>query len=244
MTARKSKRKPEEPIEGEVSEQPASVGIEVEEVEAEDGNVEIIGDQQPYSLTMYLDKDTDQRTFVDFIRKTERLVRGNPDYKDWVEWMRDEKGLDACAFLTNVDVHRAEIQLHHAPSNLFQICGTVANRIVSEGGKASTFMVADEVLKLHFEGKVGIVPLSSTVHELVHGGKLEIPSTVIHGDWEAYAEEYGPWMDDYEKGELESFRSRPLLEAPENLKFLEYQAKELPGGSQKTGRTNIEEEEE
>ena len=222
--AKTSKKKPREIIEGDVQEvqTPDSVGIEVEQIDCPDDNIEVIGKNQEFSLTMYLDKDADQRTFVTFIKKVEKHVRGNPDYKDYVEYLRDEKGLDTCAFLGNVSVDSAEIHLHHAISNLFEICSTVTNRLMSEGKKVSTFIVADEVLMLHFRGLVALTPLTATMHELVHAGKIRIPLNAIHGDWETYLEEYGPYMDDHEKKSYEKIQELPFLPSSKELKAIAY----------------------
>jgi len=89
-------------------------------------------------------------------------------------------------------------------------------------------LVADEVLKLHFDGFVGIVPLSSTVHELVHSGKIKIPSVSMYGDWRIYFEEYSSWMDDHEKAAIEEAIGMEILESNnEELKVIEYLPKKM-----------------
>lgn len=176
-----------------------SVRVEMENLATEDDNVEIIGKSQRYSLTMYLDKNTDSKTFAKFIRRVEKLVRSNPDYKMYLDFLRDERGLDKCAYFPNVTSHRAEIQLHHVLSNLYTICVTVANRLMSTGNKVSSFILADEVIKLHLEDKIALVPLSTTVHELVHLNQIRIPKSQIYGHYALYYEQHEPYMDDYER---------------------------------------------
>ena len=196
-----------------------AIEVTMENVEAEDGNVEVIGREQENSLVMYLDPDADKKTFVNFIRKTERFVRGSPEYKDYVTFLRNEEGLDACAFLKNIDVDKAEIQLHHAISDLYTLCVTVCNRMMSEGMKVSTFILADEVLKLHFDGKIALVPLSTTMHEMVHAGVINVPSNAVYGDWEAYYEEHEPFMDDYERQRYADAREKVCLTRDDVLRI-------------------------
>ena len=47
-------------------------------------------------------------------------------------------------------------------------------------------------MKLHYEGKIGLVPLTKTAHELVHGGSIFIPlnKDYVFGDYEKLIEEY------------------------------------------------------
>jgi hypothetical protein len=243
--AKKSKTKPETidmetseaapPWEDGSEQPPSSVELEVENIEAPDDNLEIIGKNQEYSLTMYLDPNTDPKVFIRFIKKVERLVRGNPDYKDYIENLRDEEGLDTCAYFGKVDVNKAEIHLHHCISNLYTICITVCSRLMAEGKRVSSFILADEVVKLHLSNKIGLVPLTATMHELAHAGKIKIPRSVVFGDYEAYYEQHKEYMDEYE------------LKLYEDLKTFEHiQRNDLPLLTNQTAtpKKEIEEEEE
>lgn len=197
----------------------SSVSVEVENVDAEDGNVEIIGKKQEYSLTMYLNSDTDPKVFVRFIKKVERLVRGNPDYKDYIENLRNEEGLDRCAILGKVDVNKAEIHLHHCISNLYTICITVCNRLMAEGKKVSSFILADEVISLHLANKIALVPLTATMHELAHSGKVKIPKSVIYGNYQEYYEQHKAYMDEIELALYEEIEGLEYLGKSDVLKI-------------------------
>jgi hypothetical protein len=200
---------------------PNSVKVEAESIENDDDNVEFLGKNQPYSLAMYIDSSMDAKIFVKFIKKVERHVRSNPDYKQYLEWLRDEQGLDKCAYFHNVNSFKAEIQLHHVLSNLYTICVTVCNRLLSTNKKVSSFILADEVIKLHLEDKIALVPLSTTVHELVHAKKVRIPKSQIYGNYQAYYEQHVAFMDDYEK-EIYADNEKYLTLERSDLKELEY----------------------
>ena len=196
---------------------PSSVEVQVENIEAPDDNVEIIGKNQEFSLTMYLDEDVEPKFFVRFIKKVEQLVRRNPDYQDYVEHLREEKGLDACAYLGKVDVNKAEIHLHHCISNLYTICVTVCNRLMAEKKKVNSFILADEVIKLHMADKVALVPLTATMHELAHAGKIKIPKAVIYGNYRAYYEEHKNFMDEHELQLYEDIEKLEVIQTKEVL---------------------------
>ena len=111
------------------------------------------------------------------------------------------------AFLLNLTSDEVEIQLHHFPFNLYSIVRIVAEYMLNNDLKISTFIVADEVIKLHLNGVIGLVPLSTTMHELAHLGKLTFLRTQIFGMWEDFYIEFKDYMDDYEIGVV-----RKLLE--------------------------------
>lgn len=196
---------------------PDSVAVSVENLDAPDDNIEILGKNQEYSLTMYLDPDVEAKFFVRFIKKVELLVRRNPDYQDYVTVLRDEMGLDTCAYLGKVDVNKAEIHLHHCISNLYTICVTVCNRLMKTGKQVTSFILADEVVRLHLNDKIALVPLTATMHELAHAGKIKIPKSVIYGNYMEYYEEHKDYMDEHELKLYEDIEQLQTLDSKEVL---------------------------
>ena len=201
------------PIETDFLEKNEDIKIEVNNVECVDNNIEIIGDTQRYSLTMYLDPESSPNYIARFIKSVERLVRQNDDYKLWLSILREQPKLSRDAFLHNMTSQEVEIQLHHYPFNLYTIVQVVISKLLSEKKVVSTFIAADEVIKLHFDDKIGLVPLTVTSHELAHLGKLKFLRTQIYGQWELFYNEYKGFMDDYDHInikkllELKSFNS-------------------------------------
>ena len=196
---------------------PSSVAVDIEQIEAQDDNIEILGKNQEYSLTMYLDPDVEAKFFARFIKKVERLVRGNPDYQDYIEALREDVGLDTCVILGKVDINKAEIHLHHCLSNLYTICVTVCNRLMQTGKQVTSFILADEVVRLHLNNKIALVPLTATMHELTHAGKIKIPKNVIYGDYLEYFEEHKNYMDESELKiykDIETFEALQRTDVP------------------------------
>ena len=139
-----AKKKQKEDI--EISQDDIKVlDIEVDNLEPDDDNIEILGKNQEYSLTMYLDKDVDERTYGKFIRSVEKAVRSNDDYKLWLEELRDIDQLSGDAFFQNISSSDAEIQLHHFPFNLYTICSVVTQKYMEDNKKVPTFIIADKV---------------------------------------------------------------------------------------------------
>ena len=181
-----------------VTVQPETIAIDITNMDPEDDNIEILGKNQQYSLTMYLDPKVDAKYFDRFIKAVEKIVRSNDDYKMYLTGLRELDFMSQDAFLHNISSLDAEIQLHHFPFNLYTICKVVANTMLDQGKKVSTMIVADKVLMLHFENKIGLVPLTVTMHEIAHLGKLTFLRSQIHGRWEQFYNEYKYSLDEYD----------------------------------------------
>ena len=61
-------------------------------------------------------------------------------------------------------------------------------------------------MELHYNNKVGLIPLSKTMHEIIHNSnKIVIPLNMVYGDYAAFlaSPEYESYVDDlYEKLEV------------------------------------------
>jgi hypothetical protein len=55
-------------------------------------------------------------------------------------------------------------------------------------------MVAKEVMQRHYELLVGLIPLSKTVHKLVHSESIFIPIDKALGNWQRFMDIYSNFM--------------------------------------------------
>lgn len=200
----------------------SEVKIEVENITTDDNNIEVLGTEQNYSLVMYLDKNIEPKYFTKFVKAVERTVRSNVDYKMYLSAIREEPELSRDAFLHNLSSQEVEIQLHHYPFNLYSVVRIIAEKLLMEDKRVSTFIVADEVIKLHLTDKIGLVPLTVTTHELAHLGKLQFLRTQIYGSWEWFYNTYSSYMDDYEHSLVKELLERTSLASDdEDLQLLQ-----------------------
>jgi hypothetical protein len=51
-------------------------------------------------------------------------------------------------------------------------------------------LVAEEVMRLHYQLKVGLIPLAETVHQLVHNSYIFIPTTAVMGRYKEFVNYY------------------------------------------------------
>ena len=91
--------------------------------------------------------------------------------------------MNQCSFLqvSNNDAYKIKIEIHHYPFTLYDIVCIVYKKRVANYESLDVEMIAKEVTMLHYKLLVGLIPLSVTVHQLVHEGKLFIPVQNVLG---------------------------------------------------------------
>lgn len=147
--------------------------------------------------TPILETDRDK---VKFIKRVENIVRGSLEYRDYIGFLKDHVNMKHCAFFTNMENstgNRVRIEIHHEPLTLFDIVQTVINRHLEECIPINDLLIADEVIELHYRNMVGLIPLSKSIHQIVHHGTdLVIPLTIVYGEYKKFLDEYSEYIDD------------------------------------------------
>lgn len=142
----------------------------------------------------------------DFIKVVEKIIRASQEYREYIKYLKENIDMNHCSFFTNVNnirSNKVKIEIHHHPFDLFMIVETVLKKYIDNGLELNYFTIAEEVMKLHFQDKVGLIPLSKTVHDLYHFGKLFIPIQAVYGNFIAFITEYEPYINKEYIGILE-----------------------------------------
>ncbi len=149
------------------------------------------------------------------IKYIEKLVRSSYEYKELIKFLKEEIDMNKCAFFP--DLNREDgitLEIHHAPFTLYDITAIILNETRVNDANMSPFAVADKVMQAHFNGLVGLIPLSYTVHKLVHNGDVFIPLTHVHGNVKRFYELYSAYMTEDQLSVLErNVRETNLLNA-------------------------------
>lgn len=135
------------------------------------------------------------------IKSIEVLIRSSLEYKDLIKYLRTYINMDECEFFPNFKAgkKRGMIEIHHAPYDLYTITWIVMEKQEQEKGYIDEFDVAEEVMRLHYEGMVGLIPLSVTAHELVHDGQLIVPLNCVRGKFVQFTKDYYPYIKNISK---------------------------------------------
>jgi len=161
----------------------------VEVTETPEGNIDVEGDQ--YFILSYGASESlmDAKEIDKLIKKAQRMIRSSPEYKEWVNSLK-ELGLTRCSILGGIDDEHAKVEMHHYPYNLYTVVEMHLDKLFAEGKSVDTFTLATNVMDSHFKGIIGVVPLSKTVHELAHSDEVKIPLSLVFGDITKYIETF------------------------------------------------------
>lgn len=140
---------------------------------------------------------------VKFIKNCENLIRGSEEYRDWIQYLKKYKNMNKCAIFQNLDTEtmkKIKLEIHHGPFSLYDIVAIVTQKYIKEDIPLDYFDVSDEVMRLHYENKIGLIPLSKTVHKLVHDGRIFIPLQAYYAPAIiGFVKEYEEYMEDYKE---------------------------------------------
>ena len=150
--------------------------------------------------------EDDVKGYDRMIKSIERMVRNSYEYKNYISYLKQEIDMNHCSFFTQLSREDVSIEIHHCPFTLYDLTSIVYNKHVMEEGadNYNIYKIAEEVTKLHYEGKVGLIPLSVTVHELVHRGDVFIPLDSVYGDVAQFYQDYTAYITKEQKELLKS----------------------------------------
>lgn len=141
---------------------------------------------------------TDEKDRNGFIKRCEKLIRNSYEYKEFIDYLKNFLDMRECAYFENVnnyDSRNVKIEIHHAPFTLYDIVDTILRKRVATGKSLQMLEICNETMAIHFMGQVGLIPLSATVHALVHAGKISIPLNSVFGDYTKFYSIYGDFMN-------------------------------------------------
>jgi hypothetical protein len=148
----------------------------------------------PVEKTYVIMNDKDK---INLIKTVERIVRRSLEYKQYIKFLKDEIDMTSCSFFSNISNKNNTsigIEIHHEPFTLFDITQIIVEKFIDQDMEINPLLISDEVMKLHYRDMVGLIPLSTTVHQLVHDSKLFIPLQNVYGDYVKFLKEYAEYI--------------------------------------------------
>ena len=144
-----------------------------------------------------IDEDLDEKT----ISYLERLIRQSYEYKEYINYMKTELDLTKCALMPNLNQKELKFSLefHHYPFNLFEIVQIIGSKMIDdldENKKLSAFDLCEKVMEEHYRNNIGLVPLSTTLHEMAHNKAIYIPMSSVNGNYKRFMKKYSDYIDE------------------------------------------------
>lgn len=134
------------------------------------------------------------------ITRIEKMVRNCYEYRELISFLKEEMNLDHCILFTNITYDIASIEFHHI-FTLYDIVDTVLRKHEALYGEGiNVFDIANEVMRIHYESRVLLVPVTKVVHNLIHQAEVFIPLQVASqsgfGNWRLFLSIYKPYMSE------------------------------------------------
>lgn len=139
----------------------------------------------------------DDKDFKKYIESIEKICRNSYEYRQMVNFLRENLWMNKCSFYENVSNEasaKIKIHIHHDPFSLFDICLIVFRKRIAYGESILNELVAKEVMFLHYKLLVGLVPLAETPHKLVHNQYLFVPVDKVFGNYMKFKNMYEEFM--------------------------------------------------
>lgn len=152
----------------------------------------------------YLDFDLeDQKDKAKYIKLIKSYIRRSLEYSDMMGFLKNYRKMNRCFYLPKIRQYhgsKTKIEIHHAPFTMFDIIETVIRKRMKEKERLFPSDIAQEVMELHYAGKIGLVSLSTTTHELIHSENtpqdLFVPlQNLDFGNPDLFFNEYDKYMD-------------------------------------------------
>lgn len=134
------------------------------------------------------------------------MIRRSPEYREYISFLKKYMNMGKCVVFNKLETDnskRYSIELHHTPFTLEEIVNVVISKRQELGETLNPFRVAEEVMELHYDDKVGLINLSKTAHELAENGRIFIPLQWIYQRYDLFVQEYEEYMDSNLKAKIE-----------------------------------------
>lgn len=146
-------------------------------------------EESDFNLPLKIKSFPSSKDYEQFVKSVEKTVRNSQEYRLWTKYIIEHLGHSYCA-LTNENIGECPLEIHHHPITLYTIVKGVVNKFLSTEAEFSTFDAASEVIKIHFQNKVGYIVLISSLHAKYHSGFLNIPIELVMGSYKNILTDY------------------------------------------------------
>lgn len=133
-----------------------------------------------------------------YFTNIEKICRNSIEYKNLIYYLRTYSNMNQCSFfenINNIDTYSIKIHIHHSPLTLFDIVTIIFYKRFANHESLSDNAIAKEVMYNHYKMNVGLIPLSETVHDLVHNQYLFIPVNKVYGSYKNFIKKYEGFID-------------------------------------------------
>lgn len=152
-----------------------------------------IDDKRKYEYNISTKKQRER-----FIKSIEKIVRNSMEYKDYISFLKENVDMTKCKFfnlINSKENERFKIEIHHEPLTLYDIVEIILIKWEIDEDPINNILIAKEVMRLHYENEVGLIPLSKTVHQIAHNNdSFVIPVYFVYGEFHKFVSNYEEYI--------------------------------------------------
>ena len=157
----------------------------------------IIGDPSQFTTIQFAQtRETllDTEEYAKFIYSVENQFRRSRFYKDY-KCNIMLKGIDFDQEMKGITSEMADIELHHHLPTLKDAAIAITESIVNTKGMVTTFNVIEALENVHRQNMMGVIMLSSTMHQAFHADPTGFISiSQLYGNPFAFLDRYGKYF--------------------------------------------------
>lgn len=167
------------------------------EVQSNVEKLELYSENYPFNLSLRIKTFENDADYQKFIKNCEKLVRNCMEYKLWVNYITDVLQIQSCV-ITEERSDQCHTEIHHHPITLYTIVKSLINEKLENEESFCSFDICTKAIELHFKNVIGYTVLIASMHEKYHNGFLDIPRSLIKGNYSSFLEEYSKYLDEEE----------------------------------------------
>ena len=154
----------------------------------------LYGNDSFYESLNLLDNEKQKEKFI---KTVERIIRTSSEYSQYIRYLKTTAMLTQCSVLNKLpeEVTKAlTIEMHHCPLTLYDLVDIILTRQLKIGEDFTRISIANDVMVAHYMNQVGIVPMTKTMHHMIHENVNLVNKNDIFGNYEAFAETYSTFL--------------------------------------------------
>lgn len=141
-----------------------------------------------------------------FIKTIERHIRTSLEYKSYIKYLKTEALLTQCVVMNMLPEEvaaRLSVEMHHCPLTLYDLVDIVLMKYLLLEKPFTRISIANEVMDAHFMNQIGLVPMTVTMHQMIHKGNHLVNKKDLFGDYKKFASHYETFLTDDHRGKIE-----------------------------------------
>ena len=175
--------------------------VSLDDLKIDSDNEVISVNTSPYRLPLRRKDFPDEKFFNKFVKKCKSIVRSSTEYNDWREYLGEVLNSYNCS-ITGEESYKTTIEIHHHPYSLETIVKCVIKSYLIKEMPFSTFDICSDIIKLHYDNKIGFIPLVASLHEKFHNGYLELPMELVKGNYLQFHHDYSKYLDEEDQSTI------------------------------------------